>query len=67
MVAKEQREEQLLLRAASQHLAVSPAKAQLAAMLSGQNLSEIFGPTLAGVPTETILSMAQREAWGMAR
>ena len=35
------------------------AKSQLAAMLTGGNLREIFGSEIAGIPTETVLAITQ--------
>lgn len=56
-----QRERQLQ---ASALLAAGAAKAQLAAMLNGGNLREIFGSEIAGVPTEAALAIAQSQVWG---
>ena len=40
------------------------AKSQLAAMLTGGNLREIFGSEIAGIPTETVLAITQAQVWG---
>ena len=40
------------------------AKSQLAAMLTGGNLREIFGNEIAGIPTETVLAITQAQVWG---
>ena len=42
---------------ASQLAASAAAKSQLAAMLTGGNLQEIFGSEIAGIPTETVLAI----------
>lgn len=49
---------------ASQLEASAAAKSQLAAMLSGGKLLEIFGSEIAGVPTETVLALTQSQVWG---
>lgn len=50
---------------ASQLAESAAAKSQLAAMLSGGNLREIFGSEIAGIPTETVLAVTQAQVWGM--
>ena len=49
---------------ASQLAASAAAKSQLAAMLTGENLREIFGSEIAGIPTETVLAITQAQVWG---
>ena len=49
---------------ASDLLSAAAAKSQLAGMLSGGNLREIFGGEIAGVPTETVLAITQSQIWG---
>ena len=49
---------------ASQLAASAAAKSQLAAMLTGGNLQEIFGSEIAGIPTETVLAITQAQVWG---
>ena len=49
---------------ASDLLSASAAKSQLAAMLTGGNLREIFGSEIAGIPTETVLAITQSQVWG---
>ena len=49
---------------ASQLAASAAAKSQLAAMLTGGNLLEIFGSEIAGIPTETVLAITQAQVWG---
>ena len=49
---------------ASQLTASAAAKSQLAAMLTGGNLREIFGSEIAGIPTETVLAITQAQVWG---
>ena len=49
---------------ASQLAASAAAKSQLAAMLTGGNLREIFGSEIAGIPTETVLTITQSQVWG---
>ena len=49
---------------ASQLAASAAAKSQLAAMLTGGNLREIFGSKIAGIPTETVLAITQSQVWG---
>ena len=49
---------------ASQLAASATAKSQLAAMLTGGNLREIFGSEIAGIPTETVLAITQAQVWG---
>ena len=49
---------------ASDLLSASAAKSQLAAMLTGGNLREIFGSEIAGIPTETVLAITQAQVWG---
>jgi len=44
--------------------AAAAARAQLAAMLNSGNLPAIFGDEIAGIPTETVLSMTQTQVWG---
>ncbi|MCI8914830.1 MAG: hypothetical protein HFF38_12090, partial [Lawsonibacter sp.] len=49
---------------ADQLAASVAAKSQLAAMLMGGNLREIFGSEIAGIPTETVLAITQSQVWG---
>ena len=49
---------------ASELAASAAAKSQLAAMLTGGNLREIFGSEIAGIPTETVLAITQAQVWG---
>ena len=49
---------------ADQLAASTAAKSQLAAMLMGGNLREIFGSEIAGIPTETVLAITQSQVWG---
>ncbi|WP_204791615.1 hypothetical protein [Oscillibacter sp. CU971] len=49
---------------ASELAASAAAKSQLAAMLTGGNLREIFGSEIAGIPTETVLTITQSQVWG---
>ena len=49
---------------ADQLAASAAAKSQLAAMLMGGNLREIFGSEIAGIPTETVLAITQSQVWG---
>ena len=49
---------------ASELAASAAAKSQLAAMLTGGNLQEIFGSEIAGIPTETVLAITQAQVWG---
>lgn len=49
---------------ASQLAASAAAKSQLASMLTGGNLQEIFGSEIAGIPTETVLAITQSQVWG---
>ncbi len=49
---------------ANQLAASAAAKSQLAAMLTGGNLREIFGSEIAGIPTETVLAITQSQIWG---
>ncbi len=49
---------------ADQLAASAVAKSQLAAMLTGGNLREIFGSEIAGIPTETVLAITQSQVWG---
>ena len=49
---------------ASQLAASATAKSQLASMLTGGNLREIFGSEIAGIPTETVLAITQSQVWG---
>ena len=49
---------------AAQLAASAAAKSQLAAMLTGGNLREIFGSEIAGIPTETVLAITQSQVWG---
>ena len=48
----------------SELAASAAAKSQLAAMLTGGNLREIFGNEIAGIPTETVLAITQAQVWG---
>ena len=48
---------------ASEAAASAAAKSQLASMLSGGRLQEIFGSEIAGVPTETVLAITQSQIW----
>ena len=50
---------------ASELAASAAARSRLAAMLSGGNLREIFGSELAGVPTETVLALANSQIFGL--
>ncbi|MEY8575935.1 hypothetical protein AALD01_16520 [Oscillospiraceae bacterium 21-37] len=49
---------------ADQLAASATAKSQLASMLTGGNLREIFGSEIAGIPTETVLAITQSQVWG---
>ena len=49
---------------ASQLAASAAAKSQLAAMLNGGNLLNIFGSEIAGIPTETVLAITQAQVRG---
>ena len=49
----------------SELAASAAAKSQLAAMLTGGNLREIFGNEIAGIPTETVLAITQAQVWGV--
>ncbi|MCI9268705.1 MAG: hypothetical protein HFF40_07570 [Lawsonibacter sp.] len=49
---------------ADQLAASAAARSQLAAMLTGGNLREIFGSEIAGIPTETVLAITQAQVWG---
>ena len=49
---------------ASELAASAAAKSQIAAMLTGGNLREIFGSEIAGIPTETVLAITQSQVWG---
>ena len=49
---------------ASDLLAASAAKSQLASMINGGNLKAIFGDEIAGIPTETVLAITQAHVWG---
>ena len=61
LIAEEQIQRQLQ---ASDLLSASAAKARLADLLQNGNLLEIFGDEISGVPTETVLAMAQAQVWG---
>ena len=49
---------------ASDLLAASAAKSQLASMMNSGNLQAIFGDEIAGIPTETVLAITQTQVWG---
>lgn len=49
---------------AAQLAAGAAAKSQLAQMLAGGNLQEVFGSEIAGMPTETILQLTREQVWG---
>ena len=49
---------------ASELAASVAAKSQLAAMLNGGNLLDIFGNKIAGIPTETVLDITRTQIWG---
>ena len=49
---------------ASDLLAASAAKSQLASMMNSGNLQAIFGDEIAGIPTETVLAITQAQVWG---
>ena len=49
---------------ASELAASTAAKSQLAAMLNGGNLLDIFGSEIAGIPTETVLEITRMQIWG---
>ena len=50
----------------AQLAASAAARSQLAAMMSGGRLQEIFGDKIAGIPTETILALTKAQVWGGA-
>ena len=56
LIAEEQIQRQIQ---ASDLLSAAAAKARLADMLENGNLREIFGDTISGVPTETVLAMSR--------
>ena len=49
---------------ASRFLSAVTAKTQLAQMLNSGNLQEIFGDTIAGVSTESVLALTRSQVWG---
>ena len=49
---------------ASDLLAASAAKSQLASMMNSVNLQAIFGDEIAGIPTETVPAITQTQVWG---
>ena len=49
---------------ASELAASVEAKSQLAVMLNGGNLLDIFGNKIAGIPTETVLDITRTQIWG---
>ena len=49
---------------ASELAASAAARSRLASMLSSGKLLEIFGSEIAGVSTETVLSLTQAQVWG---
>ena len=49
---------------ASDLLAASAAKSQLASMMNSGNLQAIFGDEIASIPTETVLAITQAQVWG---
>ena len=49
---------------ASELAASVAAKSQLAVMLNGGNLLDIFGNEIAGIPTETVLDITRTQIWG---
>ena len=49
---------------ASDLLAASAAKSQLASMMNSGNLQAIFGDEFAGISTETVLAITQAQVWG---
>ena len=49
---------------ASDLLAASAAKSQLASMMNGGNLQVILGDEIAGISTETVLAITQAQVWG---
>ena len=49
---------------ASELLSAAAAKSRLADMLKNENLLEIFGDEISGIPTETVLAMTQAQIWG---
>ena len=51
---------------ASQLAASAAAKSRLADMLDNGGLPDIFGDTIAGIPTETILALTRSQVWGLS-
>ena len=49
---------------ASDLLAAAAAKSRLAGMMNSGNLQAILGNEIAGIPTETVLSITQAQVWG---
>ena len=49
---------------ASELAASVAAKSQLAVMLNGGDLLDIFGNEIAGIPTETVLDITRTQIWG---
>lgn len=49
---------------ASDLAASASAKSQLAAMLNGGKMQDIFGDEIAGIPTETVLAITKSQVWG---
>ena len=49
---------------ASDLLAAAAAKSRLAGMMNSGNLQAILGDEIAGIPTETVLSITQAQVWG---
>ena len=49
---------------ASDLLAASTAKSRLAGMMNSGTLQAIFGDEIAGIPTETVLTITQAQVWG---
>lgn len=53
-----------LLGGLADYQSAQAARTELAKMMEGDRLREIFGPNLGGVPTETVLEITKQQVWG---
>lgn len=64
LITEKQLEHRLLMGGLAEYQSSQAAKEQLAEMMKGSRLLDIFGPTLGGVSTESVLEHTKKLVWG---
>lgn len=64
LITEKQLEHRLLMGGLAEYQSSQAAKEQLAELMKGSRLLDIFGPTLGGVSTESVLEHTKKLVWG---